>query len=72
MADPKILGPNNELIEQFLKVGIVPKNCTRIVLDIRYDDITKLYYKCLGDERLIEIDIPKALGPNVKLMNKEG
>lgn len=59
----KVIMEKGELIEQFMKKGIVPDNCKRIVIDIGMEDAVKIYYECYGDTRLIDINIPQYLGP---------
>ena len=58
------------LVEEFVKSGIVPDNCKRIVLDIGIDSITMLYFECYGDERLIELDLPKHIGQAIHIKEK--
>lgn len=72
--DARIVGPtgNSSLIKQFMDAGIVPENCQRIVLDLRHDAIAKLYYECLADTRILEIDIPSHIGPEIKIIDTKG
>ena len=52
---------NSELVNQLLDVGIVPDHCRRIVIDIQADNTVTLYFECVGDERLLQIDWAKGL-----------
>ena len=56
----------HKLIKDLVDANIVPDNCRRVVLDIPCDDIVKLHYEVLGDERLLDIDFAKHLGPVIE------
>ncbi len=55
-----------DIFKQFDKLGLLPKNCTRIVLDFTLDNLAKVYYETIADAQLIELDIPSYLGPKIK------
>lgn len=54
-----IHGACPELVKAMTDSGILPDNCCRVVIDIAFNDIVKIYYEVLGDERLLEIDFAK-------------
>ena len=57
-----ITGHCPELIKSMEEAGILPENCRRVILDIAFDSIVKVYYEVLGDERLLEVDFAKHIG----------
>ena len=57
-----------DLIKQFVEAGLVPDNCQRMIIDVKYDEVVKVYYECLGDKKMLDIDIPKHLGADVKII----
>ncbi len=69
MDQPMMVKGDSKLVQQFVKAGIVPNHCRRIVLDMEIGEIVKLYYECYGDDKLLEIDIPGHLGADVKIVN---
>ena len=56
----------HKIIKALLDAGIVSDKCRRVVIDIPCDGFVTLYYEVLGDERLLDIDFAKHLGPVVK------
>lgn len=62
MSDLKpIMGNDPGLIASFVKAGMVPSATRRIVIDIEYDEIVKIYYECLGDKRILDLKLPEKL-----------
>ncbi len=53
-APRTILG--QDLFAQFIKAGIVPSNCRRMVIDMEVEKAVRVYYDCFGDERLLEVE----------------
>ena len=47
--------------DQLVDAGIVPKNCTRVIIDIGLDSILKVYYEAYGDQRILDLDLMSAL-----------
>lgn len=45
----------HDLVKRLIDAGIVPSNCTRVVIDLPIDDAARLYFECIGDERLIDV-----------------
>lgn len=62
-----ICGKDTGLIEQMQKAGILPDNCRRVVIDVKFDGLIAIYYEVLGDERLLDIDI----AAGIKIDEKE-
>lgn len=48
------------LVEALKRAGLLPENCKRVVIDIDNRG-AKMYFECLGDERLLEVFTPKTL-----------
>ena len=46
----------HEIQDELVKSGIVPRNCTRVVIDIPVNDLVKVYYEVYGDERLLDVN----------------
>ncbi len=61
-----LMGHNLPLIKALVDAGIVPDNCRRIVIDIPCNDVVTLYYEVFGDERLLDVDFAKHLGPVIE------
>ncbi len=70
MASP-ITGNCPNLIKALTDAGIIPDLCQRVIIDVRHDDIVKLYYECLGDTRLYDIDFAANLSPLIKEIELE-
>ena len=54
-------GDDENLIKAFEEAGLVPTPCRRIIIDIEVGEAVKLFYECYGDERMLQLDLPKAL-----------
>jgi hypothetical protein len=54
MLKPQIIHAQ-DLIKVLMEKGVIPPNCTRCVIDLDVADVARLYFECLGDERLIEV-----------------
>lgn len=54
-------GAHHKLTERLKEAGLVPKNCQRIIIDIKADDLIKIYYQCIGDDALAEIGLPEEI-----------
>ena len=39
---------------------VIPEATTRIIIDISYDDVVRVYYECHAGESLLNIDWPGA------------
>lgn len=52
------------LIKQLQKAGILSDNTRRVVIDIAYDNVVKIYYEVLADERLLDIDFAAGIKIN--------
>jgi len=63
-----ITGHDAGLIEALKNAGIVPENTRRIILDISYDGLVKIYYEVLADKRLLNVD----LGAHLLVFDKQG
>ena len=59
MATQPILA--NSIQQQLIDAGIVPDNCTRVIIDIGLDSILKVYYETYGDKRIFDLDLMSAL-----------
>ena len=59
MAVPPIM--TNTIQQQLIDAGIVPENCTRVIIDIGLDQILKVYYEAYGDKRILDLDLMSAL-----------
>jgi hypothetical protein len=57
------------LLQQLIDAGIVPQLCQRVIMDLKYDAVVKIYYQGLGSEKLLELDIAANLGPDVKIID---
>ena len=51
----------NSIQQQLIDAGIVPENCTRVIIDIGLDAILKVYYETYGDKRILDLDLMLAL-----------
>ena len=71
MSDRIIAGNNPALIKALEDAGILPDNCQRVIIDIAYDGIVKIYYEVLGDERLLNIDFAKHIGAMISETEKK-
>lgn len=49
---------SRSIMEAMLRAGIIPRECTRFVIDCSVNDVAKLYIECIGDERLLEVLTP--------------
>lgn len=54
-----ICGRCPELVKALVDSGIVPENCCRVIIDIAFDNVVKIYYEVLADKRLLDIDVAK-------------
>lgn len=69
----------NSIQQQLIDAGIVPENCTRVIIDIGLDEILKVYYEAYGDKRILDLDLMSALKdvevfkiePALKISHKE-
>lgn len=61
-----IVGSSPTLIKVMMDAGIVPDHCRRIVLDIAYNNVVKIYYEVLGDNRLLDVDFASHIGAMIK------
>jgi len=59
MSEPSVAA--SVLAKVLEKAGLVPDNCERIVIDITAGNLVRIYYACIGTERLLEADIINAL-----------
>ena len=48
----------DQLFAKWREACGLPENCRRIVLDLQYREVVKVFYECLGDERLLDIEPP--------------
>ena len=48
--------------QKLMDAGIVPSNCTRIIIDLELDNVAKVYCQCLGDTKLLDFDWGVELG----------
>lgn len=50
-----------DLFAAFINKGIAPPNVRRMIIDISYNNLVKVYYECFADEKVFEVDIAAAL-----------
>lgn len=50
-----------DLIRPFIKAGLVPDNCCRIVFDFRVNNVVRILYECFADTAQIEAIMPTLL-----------
>ncbi len=39
------------------KAGLLPKRLRRVIIDIAYDDVVKVYIESLGDEAMFDVSL---------------
>ena len=71
MANLPISGRCPELFEVLKNAGLLPDNTCRVIIDIAFDNVVKIYYEVIGDTRLLEIDFAKHLSPLIKQKETE-
>ena len=47
--------PVRTIIQRFIDTGVVPPNTVRVIIDLRVNDIVRVFYESLGDERTVHI-----------------
>ena len=57
-----ITGQSAGLVKAMGKAGILPDNCQRVIIDVAYDNVVKVYYEVLGDTRLLDINFASHIG----------
>lgn len=70
MAEEKCI-MSNELFNKLDELGLVPEKCQRMIIDLQFNDIPKIYYQCLGDERLLDVELVNELGIVIREQEKE-
>jgi len=51
-----ILARKPAFIKALQDQGIIPDHCTDVVIEARMDDVVRIHYSVLGDERLEAVD----------------
>lgn len=41
--------------------GILPDNCSRVIIDVGIDRVAKVYYECLGDSTHLDAELAETL-----------
>ncbi len=49
---------SDELLTKWREACGLPDNCRRMVIDLQYRKPVAVFYECLGDERLLDIEPP--------------
>lgn len=56
---------NVDALDSFLgklvDAGVVPKDCCRVVIDVRVDEMVKVYYDCFGDKQMLSLELASLL-----------
>ena len=71
LKKPRQLPMARELIMGLIEAGLVCEDCTRVVIDLRIDEVIQLYQETLADDRILEIDLPGHIGAAIKEQRKE-
>jgi hypothetical protein len=56
---------SQEVMQQLHRGGLIPDNCQRIVIDLTIGEPARVFYQCLGDERMLQVNLPEALADAV-------
>lgn len=48
-----------QFIDALIAAGIVPQNCCHVVIDADMGDAARVYFECIGDERLLGVVMPE-------------
>ena len=48
-------GRKSEIVEALQRKGLLPPNCRRVIIDIEYNNITKIYYECHADKERLSV-----------------
>ncbi len=48
-------------VKTLSKAGLIPPETRRIIIDLNFKDVAKVYYECNADERMFQIDPTKLL-----------
>lgn len=51
----------NGILDRMQRAGIVPPETCRLIIDIGIDCVVRVYYECLADEKLIDVDLVSGL-----------
>lgn len=54
MVQHKVIA-GEHLINELIRVGVVPPNTSRIVIDVDLNECTRVWFETYGDERLLEV-----------------
>ena len=57
-----IMGHSKGLVDALKKSCLLPDNTVRVIVDVQLNNVVRVYYECLGDERILEVDVPGQLG----------
>ena len=51
------------------KLGLIPPEVRRIIIDADVDSAVKVYYECFGDERMFNIELADALKEGAEVIS---
>ena len=57
------------LMDKLQEAGLLPDNCRRIIIDMRFDDRLRVYYEVVGDDRWCDAGLMAELCLAVKGAN---
>ena len=59
MPSKRVVG-GVELGKALAAAGLVPDNCSRMIVDVQVNDVVRVYYTCFGDEDLLRVVVDLA------------
>lgn len=62
MSDRAIL--SDAMLDQMASQGLIPPECSRVIIDLQVGDVIRIHYTCFGTDKLLATS-PALLGARV-------